>query len=100
MCLCSRKTKLKIIVSTRRVIVLSEIRRFESVVNTLRSTDEQKKKNNEYSNYFSVPLTPRPIPNIIPPNGNSTNSTTALPEAEQVIIYSHLLLKLLNIGSN
>lgn len=36
--------------------------------------------------FFLVPLTPRPIPNIIPPNGNSTNSTTALPEAEQVFI--------------
>ncbi|XP_024222781.1 tyrosine-protein kinase transmembrane receptor Ror-like isoform X3 [Bombus impatiens] len=34
-------------------------------------------------NRLIVPLTPRPIPNIIPPNGNSTNSTTALPEAEQ-----------------
>lgn len=37
-------------------------------------------------NRLIVPLTPRPIPNIIPPNGNSTNSTTALPEAEQVFI--------------
>ncbi|XP_043506683.1 tyrosine-protein kinase transmembrane receptor Ror-like isoform X3 [Frieseomelitta varia] len=36
-------------------------------------------------NRLTVPLTPRPIPNIIPPNGNSTNSTTALPEAEQYI---------------
>ena len=35
-------------------------------------------------NRLIVPLTPRPIPNIIPPNGNSTNSTTALPETEQV----------------
>ncbi|XP_031843455.1 muscle, skeletal receptor tyrosine-protein kinase [Nomia melanderi] len=35
-------------------------------------------------NRLIVPLTPRPIPNIIPPNGNSTNGTTALPEAEQV----------------
>ncbi|XP_076635602.1 muscle, skeletal receptor tyrosine protein kinase [Colletes latitarsis] len=35
-------------------------------------------------NRLIVPLTPRPIPNIIPPNGNSTNSSTALPEAEQV----------------
>ncbi|KZC04523.1 Muscle, skeletal receptor tyrosine protein kinase, partial [Dufourea novaeangliae] len=36
-------------------------------------------------NRLIVPLTPRPIPNIIPPNGsNSTNSTKAFPEAEQV----------------
>lgn len=35
--------------------------------------------------YLSVPLTPRPIPNIIPPNGNSTNSTTTLQEVELVI---------------
>ncbi|XP_076750703.1 BDNF/NT-3 growth factors receptor [Xylocopa sonorina] len=35
-------------------------------------------------NRLTVPLTPRPIHNIIPPNRNSTNSTTALPEAEQV----------------
>ncbi|CAK9820474.1 Tyrosine-protein kinase transmembrane receptor Ror [Anthophora plagiata] len=39
-------------------------------------------------NRLIVPLTPRPIPNIIPPNGNSTNSTTALPEAEQ---YFHII---------
>ncbi|XP_043496562.1 tyrosine-protein kinase transmembrane receptor Ror-like isoform X1 [Polistes fuscatus] len=32
---------------------------------------------------LTVPLTPRPIHNIIPPSGNGTNSTTALPEAEQ-----------------
>nr|XP_012136036.1 PREDICTED: muscle, skeletal receptor tyrosine protein kinase-like isoform X3 [Megachile rotundata] len=31
-----------------------------------------------------VPLTPRTIPNIILPNGNFTNTTTTLPEAEQV----------------
>ncbi|XP_026674758.1 tyrosine-protein kinase transmembrane receptor Ror-like [Ceratina calcarata] len=36
-------------------------------------------------NRLTVPLTPRPIPNIIPPSGNATsNGTTALPEAEQV----------------
>ncbi|KAG7208766.1 hypothetical protein KM043_014960 [Ampulex compressa] len=35
-------------------------------------------------NRVIVPLTPRPIHNIIPPSGNSTNNTTALPEAEQV----------------
>ncbi|XP_076245437.1 muscle, skeletal receptor tyrosine-protein kinase [Calliopsis andreniformis] len=35
-------------------------------------------------NRLIVPLTPRPIPNIIPPNGNSTNGTVALLEVEQV----------------
>lgn len=35
-------------------------------------------------NRLIVPLTPRPIPNIIPPNGNSTNSTTTLQEVELV----------------
>ena len=33
---------------------------------------------------ISVPLTPKPIHNIIPPSGNVTNTTTALPEPEQV----------------
>ncbi|KAK0093840.1 hypothetical protein PV326_012506 [Microctonus aethiopoides] len=32
----------------------------------------------------TVPLTPRPIHNIIPPTTNATNTTTALPEAAQV----------------
>ncbi|XP_012536911.2 high affinity nerve growth factor receptor isoform X2 [Monomorium pharaonis] len=36
-------------------------------------------------NRVTVPLTPRPIHNIIPPSGNnSTNNTNTLPEAEQV----------------
>ncbi|KAL0118602.1 hypothetical protein PUN28_009344 [Cardiocondyla obscurior] len=36
-------------------------------------------------NRITVPITPHPIHNIIPPSGkNGTNSTNALPEAEQV----------------
>ncbi|XP_011494651.1 PREDICTED: tyrosine-protein kinase transmembrane receptor Ror-like [Ceratosolen solmsi marchali] len=35
-------------------------------------------------NRVIVPLTPKPIHNIIPPSGNVTNTTTILPEPEQV----------------
>ncbi|XP_012259968.2 muscle, skeletal receptor tyrosine-protein kinase-like [Athalia rosae] len=38
-------------------------------------------------NRLTVPMTPRPIYNIIPPSGNATNSTTKPPATEQVEPY-------------
>ncbi|XP_043682046.1 tyrosine-protein kinase transmembrane receptor Ror-like isoform X2 [Vespula pensylvanica] len=49
-------------------------------------------------NRLTVPLTPRPIHNIIPPSGNGTNSTTALPEAEQVERSRHKVPEIVGIA--